>query len=99
MSIFGYSYPAGCSSTPYDLDCPEECPHCGGANADDDGAPVFTVDPVFCSAPCRDEYTRIQRDQAEAEGAAFAQIAADEARWAPELADLVVRDATDEAGL
>jgi hypothetical protein len=96
MTIFGWSYPAGCSSTPYDHDCPEECPHCGATNADEDGAPVFTVDPVFCSAACRDEYARTRREWDAIEGAALAQIEADEARWAIELADLVRRDADED---
>jgi hypothetical protein len=97
MSIFGWSYPAGCSSTPYDEEDVIECPQCGAANADDEGEPVFAADPVFCSAPCRDEHDRIQREQAYAEAVAFVEIEKNEARWAAELAELVRRD-VDEAG-
>lgn len=34
MSIFGWSYPAGCSSTPYDDEPPEACPQCSADNSD-----------------------------------------------------------------
>lgn len=84
--MFGWSYPAGCTSTPYDDDAPEECPCCGAANADEDGEPVFLADPSFCSSTCRDGYVNRMRAYGEAEGVALAAIEAAEARWATELA-------------
>lgn len=71
--MFGGSYPAGCSSTPYDEDDPLVCPQCGGANHDEEtDAPIFEADPAFCSAACRDRYALDRKAEAEAEAAAFA---------------------------
>lgn len=56
MSIFGWSYPAGCSSTPYDDDRPEKCPQCGAANSDDEGEPVCADAPDFCSVACQEAH-------------------------------------------
>ena len=56
MSIFGWSYPAGCSGTPYDDDRPETCPQCGAANSDESGAPVCADAPDFCSVACQETY-------------------------------------------
>ena len=56
MSIFGWSYPAGCSGTPYDDDSPEECPQCGAANSTDEGEPVCSDAPDFCSVACQETY-------------------------------------------
>lgn len=56
MSLFGWSYPAGCSSTPYDDDLPQECPQCTAANSDDDGNPVCASAPGFCSVACQETY-------------------------------------------
>jgi hypothetical protein len=56
MSIFGWSYPAGCSSTPYDYEPPEACPQCGVANATDEGEPVCADATDFCSVACQEMY-------------------------------------------
>ena len=56
MSIFGWSYPAGCSSTPYDDDPPEACPQCGAANSTDEGKPECVDAPGFCSVACQQTY-------------------------------------------
>lgn len=56
MSIFGWSYPAGCSSTPYDDEPPEACPQCGADNSDEDGKIVCADAPDFCSVACQETY-------------------------------------------
>ncbi len=57
MSLFGWSYPAGCSSTPYDDDRPEgKCPQCGAINSDEEGTPVCADAPDFCSVACQETY-------------------------------------------
>jgi len=56
VSIFGWSYPAGCSSTPYDDEPPEACPQCGADNSDEDGKPVCADAPDFCSVACQETY-------------------------------------------
>jgi hypothetical protein len=56
MSIFGWSYPAGCSGTPYDDDRPEVCPQCGRNNSNEEGEPVCVDAPDFCSVACQDTY-------------------------------------------
>lgn len=56
MSIFGWSYPAGCSGTPYDEEPPEACALCGAANSDEDGVPVCADAPDFCSVACQETY-------------------------------------------
>lgn len=60
MIIFGWSYPAGCGSTPYDDDGPEQCPQCGAANSTDEGDPVCTDAPDFCSVACQETYLAAQ---------------------------------------
>lgn len=56
-SIFGWSYPPGCSGPPDDdRDPPEECPECHAANSTDDGDPICDDAPDFCSVKCRDAY-------------------------------------------
>ena len=42
------------------LELPEECPVCGYPNSTEDGKPVFSEDPSFCSARCRDQYVANQ---------------------------------------
>lgn len=74
MSLFGWSYPAGCSGPP-DVDAPEECPECGKPNYDEDtDKPVYAADPVFCSETCCTAYTVRAKELAEsdAKGAAEA---------------------------
>ncbi len=54
MSNFGWSYPAGCTGTPYDEDeDPVECPTCGKENWDEEAdAPVYPPSPDYCSEAC-----------------------------------------------
>ena len=53
MSIFGWDYPAGCSSVPGDeFELPETCPMCGEQNANEEGEPVHPADPAYCSQAC-----------------------------------------------
>jgi len=68
MANFGWSYPAGCTGTPFDEDPGEECGAfgCKNDNADEDGEPVFPADPGFCSEACRDDYVGAVAAQAEA---------------------------------
>lgn len=69
-SLFGWSYPAGCSSVPGDEpDPPDTCPGCGADNVDADGEPVNPDDPFFCSAVCAEKYTEQERAAADAEAA------------------------------
>ena len=82
MSIFGWDYPPGCSSTPYDApDPPEDCPICHAPNCDDDGEPVCADAADFCSVTCRDAYTAKQRIDDEAEAAYYAAQEKLEAEW------------------
>ena len=78
MSLFGWSYPAGCTGTPYDADDgPETCPVCDAPNWDDDaGVEVYKPDPAFCSKACADAYAATSRI---ADDATAAGLATDEA--------------------
>lgn len=58
--MFGWSYPAGCSSTHYDVDIPEKCPCCGGENMTEGGVEIYKADPAFCSEKCAKEWTAKQ---------------------------------------
>ena len=62
MSIFGWSYPAGCSGTPYDNDRPEVCPQCGCNNSNEEGVPVCVDAPDFCSVACQDTYVAAEAE-------------------------------------
>ena len=62
MSIFGWSYPAGCSGTPYDDDRPEVCPQCGRNNSNEEGEPVCVDAPDFCSVACQDTYVAAEAE-------------------------------------
>ena len=48
-------------------DIPEQCPMCGGENADEEGEPICKEAEAFCSTKCRDEYTAEQKKLAESE--------------------------------
>ena len=53
MSVFGWDYPAGCSSVPGDdAELPETCPMCGAPNQDEHGEPTYAADPAYCSERC-----------------------------------------------
>ena len=52
MSIFGWSYPAGCNSTPYDNFGPEECPVCKKPNWDEQEEKFIHGSQVYCSDNC-----------------------------------------------
>ena len=72
MSLFGWSYPAGCSGPPDD-DVPECCPMCDKPNCDDDGEPVCAAAPDFCSTACERAYIELTAKQDEQEHAAWEQ--------------------------
>lgn len=66
MSMFGWSYPAGCTGTPYDDDAPEACPCCGGVNWDEDGGVEINKGAFpYCSPSCAD--TDAARNRAAAD--------------------------------
>lgn len=88
--MFGYSYPAGCTSTPYDEEGPEVCPTCGGANCTEGGVEVYKPAPAFCSEACASEY-RVRNDR---DDAAYAAQLAEEDRLA---AAWLAQDAADAA--
>jgi hypothetical protein len=68
-SIFGWSYPAGCSGPP-DGDGPEECPSCGAPNADPEtGDWSCAAAPGYCSEACSGLDRDRLRKEAEAEAA------------------------------
>jgi hypothetical protein len=75
MSKFGWSYPAGCSGTPYDDEGPLECPVCGKPNADEEsGEPIYPESPDCCSAECAHTYAGQLREQAQAEAEFAAEL-------------------------
>jgi hypothetical protein len=76
MGVFGWSYPAGCSGTPWDEpDYPEECPVCGNPNTDPETEDwVCPVAPGFCSFECLDSWVDSQRLEAEAEANFLAEL-------------------------
>lgn len=76
MSVFGWSYPPGCSSTPYDDgDIPESCPECHGPNWDfGNDVELYQEDPAFCSKACADIHAK---KIGEAEAAFDAQLERD----------------------
>lgn len=79
MSLFGWSYPAGCSGPPDD-DYPEDCPVCQKPNVDEDGDWLMSGEAEgFCSTSCMEEYVEIARAFADAEAKAMADM---ELEWA-----------------
>ena len=70
MSVFGWDYPAGCSSVPGDdAELPETCPMCGAPNQDEHGEPTYAADPAYCSERCAvaDSEAQAIADRLEAE--------------------------------
>lgn len=67
MSIFGWSYPAGCNSTPYDDFGPEVCPVCGKENWDENTETYRHKSEAYCSDECERQDMEDQRKQADAE--------------------------------
>lgn len=63
--MFGWSYPAGCSGPPEDVEYPEECP-CGKANYDEDTETWLCPEHRgFCSPTCAEAYTVPDTDPPE----------------------------------
>lgn len=70
MSVFGWDYPAGCSSVPGDeAELPESCPMCGADNTNEHGEPTYAADPAYCSERCAvaDSEAQAIADRLEAE--------------------------------
>jgi endogenous inhibitor of DNA gyrase (YacG/DUF329 family) len=67
MSIFGWSYPAGCNSTPYDDFGPEECPVCKKPNWDEQEEKFIHVSRAYCSDDCEARDLAEMKAQADAE--------------------------------
>jgi len=90
-SIFGWDYPPGVSSVPGDEDDPpESCPECGGANANEDGEPLYADDPAFCCEECAVAWGAAQEINAriEAEAEADRWLAEDAVAARAELDEL-----------
>tara|TARA_R110001583_G_scaffold21955_5_gene82846 strand:- start:73 stop:339 length:267 start_codon:yes stop_codon:yes gene_type:complete len=67
-SIFGWSYPAGCSGPPDDDDPPEKCPSCDKANYDEEAEEwVCPEAQPFCSAECEEAYNTYIKELAASE--------------------------------
>ena len=70
MSVFGWDYPAGCTSVPGDEpELPETCPMCGADNQNEHGKPTHAADPAYCSERCAvaDSEAQAVADRLEAE--------------------------------
>ena len=101
MSIFGWSYPPGCSGPPEDIELPETCPVCAADNANDEtGDWAYEAGP-YCSDACKAKDAIRLREEAEAEAAMDAKIEADELAWSRQeirayLTNLDREDSADE---
>jgi len=65
-----------CPSQDWDKYCdsqeiPEQCPECGGENANEEGEPLDPKHPAFCSVQCADVYTERQFQEGKDAAAEF----------------------------
>lgn len=67
MSIFGWSYPPGVSSLPWDDTGAEVCPVCGKDNWDDEKEVFIHSSEVYCSDDCEEKDFQRMKAEAEAE--------------------------------
>jgi hypothetical protein len=82
MGMFGWDYPAGCSSTPYDEFTPETCPICGKDNWDEKKEEWVHKSQVFCSDACEEEDSKNNKEAADALAKSFEEeIRIDKDLW------------------
>jgi len=88
--MFGWSYPAGCNSTPYDDNLPDNCPVCKGENYDLDREQWIFESGPYCCAKCAEKGAEADRLAAEDEAAEWREIEQNEAKWEAQLRALPV---------